>query len=139
MSLEPYLIDLPKIPGINSQLTFFESGADFPIVIKQVYWIYDVDTTAVRGNHAHANADRVIICLNGEVEVIIENIRGEKQTFILNDPSKALYFPRLHWIRLNFSKGSVLIAFSSCSYQDDIVIKDYQEFRKFNAAKSLQA
>ena len=129
MTNDPYLITLPKVTGKSGQLSFMEEGGDLPIIVKRTYWIYDVDEGALRGDHAHLNADRIMVCVKGYVSITIEGVSGKKYSFQLDDPSKALYFPRLHWIKLKFSTDAILIAWSSCIYKDDAMIRDYDEFK----------
>lgn len=130
MTYKPYLITLPKLAGKSGVLSFLDEGGDLPIQVKRVYWIYNVDEAAVRGNHAHVNADRVIACLSGSVTVSMEDVQGKAYSFVLDDPSKALYFPRLHWVRLTFTKGAILIALSSCVFENDEIVSDYDQFKK---------
>ena len=130
MSLNPYLITLSKNAGKSGYLSFIEESNDFPIDIKRVYWIYGNSQDGVRGNHAHINSDRILVCLQGVVHVKMESVEGKIISFDLNDPSIALYFPRNYWINLKFEEGSILIVLSSCLFQDEKVERDYQNFKK---------
>jgi hypothetical protein len=130
MALSPYLIPLSKNAGKSGYLSFIEESTDLPIDIKRVYWIYGNSQDAVRGNHAHINSDRILVCLQGTVHVKMESVEGKIISFDLNDPSIALYFPRNYWINLEFEEGSILIALSSCLFQDEKVERDYQNFKK---------
>src|SRR5687767_4477785 len=116
MSVNPYIITLSKNSTKEGLLSFIEESEDLPIEIKRVYWIYDVSNDAERGNHAHLNSDRIMVCLQGKVEISIENIRGDIYSFILQDPGQALYFPRNHWIKLTITQGSVLVVMASCMH-----------------------
>ena len=132
MKEQPYLITLPNVNSKSGQLSFLQEGTNLPIQIKRAYWIYDVEEDIVRGGHAHANSDRILVCVKGSVEVSLENKTGNKFTFALEDPYKALYFPRLHWIHMAMTARSIVIAFSSCVFEEDVMIKDYADFKRFN-------
>src|SRR5688572_7725543 len=109
MPLDPYLITLTKNRSKEGQLSFLEKTEALPFDIKRVYWIYNVTQDAERGNHAHLNSDRIMVCVQGNVEATIENIHGNTFSFLLNDPGQALYYPRNHWIKLKIAAGSTLI------------------------------
>lgn len=136
MTNEPYLITLPKVTGKSGRLSFMDQGRDLPIPVKRIYWIYDVEEGAQRGDHAHVNSDRVIICVKGSVSVALEDTSEKKYSFELNDPSNALYFPRLHWINLKFTADAILVVASSCTYSDDVMITDYDKFKTLSLNKT---
>lgn len=128
MTKEPYLITLPKVSGKSGYLSFMDEDADLPISVKRIYWIYDSDEGAARGNHAHLNSDRVVVCLKGTVSVYMKNTEGKEYFFELNDPATALFFPRMHWIKITISKDSIFLACSSATFQEDTIIGDFDEF-----------
>jgi hypothetical protein len=107
-----------------------EVDGTLPFDVKQLYWIYDIEGEANRGNHAHINTDRVIICVSGVIYVSVESVQGERYEFQLNDPSTVLYYPRLHWIKLKFYKGSVAAVGASDVFKNDITVKDFDAFKK---------
>lgn len=81
------------------------------------------------------NSDRVLVCVRGVAEVSLEDEEGNTYTFVLDDPFKVLYFPRLHWIHLRLMKDSVLVVCSSCTYEDDRMINDYAAFKQHRQTK----
>jgi hypothetical protein len=129
MITKPHLIILPKIEGKSGYLSFLDEDNHLPISIKRLYWIFDAEEGADRGNHAHLNSDRVIVCLQGKATISIESTEGNRYDFTLDDPSKVLYFPRLHWLNLKLSEKAIFLAASSCNFKEDVVIKDYKEFK----------
>lgn len=107
-----------------------EVDGTLPFEVKQLYWIYDIKGEAHRGNHAHINSDRVIICISGRIDIEIESISGERYEFQLEDPSVVLYYPRKHWIKLKFHEGALATVAASDIFKNDITVKDLDEFRK---------
>ena len=101
-----------------------------PFDVKQLYWIYDIKGEAHRGNHAHINSDRVIICISGRIDIEIESTSGELYEFQLVDPSMVLYYPRMHWIKLKFHDLALAVVAASDIFKNDITVKDINEFRK---------
>ena len=133
----PYLITLTKNPGKSGSISFLEEGEEiFPI--KRVYWIYDVSEGAIRGDHSHMNSERILVALQGNIEVSIESVQGENFSFNLQKPSQALFVPKQHWIKLKFEKNTLMIALSSCLFEDDIILTDYNQFKqlRYNAQMS---
>ena len=129
-TVDPYLITLKKNSGKGGQLSFIEQSDDFPIDIKRVYWIYDVFNLAERGDHAHLNSDRIMVCLKGSTSVSVENVNGKVFDFELSDPSHALFYPRNHWIKLNIHPGAILVVMASCLFEHDRVETDYARFKQ---------
>lgn len=130
---EPYLINLPTMSGKSGQLSFIDESEGLPITVKRAYWIYDSEEGAQRGNHAHLHSDRVMICVKGTVRVTLENTSGRKYNYKLEQPSVALYFPKLHWIHIEFSEGAILVVLSSCAFKEDVMVRDYDEFKMLSS------
>ncbi|HYG02932.1 MAG TPA: FdtA/QdtA family cupin domain-containing protein [Chryseosolibacter sp.] len=127
---EPYLTNLESHEGKSGSLSFLQESGEFPISIKRVYWIYGVAENADRGNHAHLNADRVIICMQGAADVHIENAKGKSWTFKLTTPAQYVFFPRNHWVKIKLPPQSILVTLASCLFEEDVLEKDYTKFRQ---------
>lgn len=125
--MEPYIIQLSETESKGGKLSFIENPT-IPFDVKRLYWIYDIENETSRGGHCHINSDRVIICLNGEVNIKLENSKREHREFKLSHPTKVLFFPRMHWITMNTSRDAIVIVAVSCRYEDDKYLKDYEEF-----------
>jgi hypothetical protein len=130
MSPQPYCISLQKIVVNSATLSYLDVLGDLPISVKRLYWIYGVEEESERGNHAHLNSDRIIICMSGLVRVMLEGPTGKKFEFILDNPCQVLFFPRGYWINLVVKKNSVLLVACSCTFEDEVLITDYLEFKK---------
>ena len=135
--MEPRIIDFRVVEGDRSRLSALDDEADLPIIVKHAYWIYGVEGDVARGNHAHLNSDRILVCIAGSVAITIESSVGKQYSFTLSDPSKGLLFPRLHWINLNFSIGAALMVFTSCAHNEDIAIRDYRKFKEHDPSLSI--
>lgn len=127
----PGIIQLPETAAKGGKLSFIEGG-DIPFLVKRVFWIYDIETDTKRGGHAHINADQVLVCLHGHVKVKLESMNGIHYTFDLDDPCKALYFPKQHWLEMQCDKGTILMVLASNEYNEEGYIKDYAAFRTFD-------
>jgi hypothetical protein len=130
MTTKPHLITVPKVNSKSGMLSFMEVDGTLPFDIKQFYWIYNIEGEAHRGNHAHINTDRIIVCISGIIDVVVESVKGERYEFQLNNPSEVLFFPRMHWIKLKFHKGALAAVGASDVFKNDITVKDFNEFKK---------
>lgn len=137
MSTKTQLIKLNRISSKGGVLSSLQADENLPMEIKRSYWIYDLEENAARGHHVHLNSARILICLSGGVEVLLENKQGKVEFFQLNSPSQALYIPPLHWINLRFSKNTILLVFASCLLEEDIMLKTYQEFKSYQPKEGL--
>lgn len=124
------LIDLKKIYDMRGSMLVFENGHNLPFELKRSYFIYDIPSDSSRGSHAHINLNQIIIAASGSFEVEVDD--GEhKKTFLLNNPSKALFLPKMHWrVILKFSTGSICLVYASAIYDESDYIRNYDEFKK---------
>jgi hypothetical protein len=71
-----------------------------------------------------------MVCLHGLVEISVEDVHGNVFNFQLDDPGKALFFPRHHWIKITLHPKAILMVMASCLLEHDIVEKDYNKFKQ---------
>jgi hypothetical protein len=72
-------------------ITVAENFKNIPFEVKRVYWTYYTPQDVIRGGHAHKNLEQIIIAVSGVIEFNTEDKQGNKQTFILDNPSTGLY------------------------------------------------
>jgi len=130
MITKPHLIKVPQVNSKSGTLSFMEVDGTLPFDVKQLYWIYNIEGEVQRGNHAHMNTDRIIICISGVIDATVENVQGDRYEFQLSDPSEVLYYPRLHWIKLKFHKGALAAVGASDVFKNDVSVKDFSAFKK---------
>lgn len=128
---KPYLLELPKIGEKEiGFISLIEGGNLLPFVPKRVYWIYDVLKGIKRGGHYHNNLEQIIVCISGKLIISTENVKGEKDKYILDHPSKALYLPSKYWRDITYENNAVLLCIASEVYSENDYIRDYKEFLK---------
>ena len=131
MIQKPYLIELNKIGSISSGfISVAEGNTLIPFIPKRVYWIYETPENKKRGTHYHHQLEQIIVCLNGEINITLENKKGEKYKYTLDHPSKALYVPSEHWRELIFKNNAILLCVASELYNEKDYVRDYKEFKK---------
>jgi len=114
----------------DGKLVPIESNIDIPFLIRRVFYVYGVKDQNDRGKHSHHKTKQVLICLKGEVKVVCDD--GEnKDTWILNEPNKALYIPEMIWDeQLYTSEDSILLVLANNKYNFNDYIEDYEKFKE---------
>ena len=126
-----HIVELGKHHGATGNLTVVENGKTAQFETKRVFFIYDIPGGVSRGGHSHKTLRELIIATSGSFEVYV-NDGNKEQTFILNNPSKALLLPAGVWEELrNFSSGAVALVLASIPYEPTDYIRDFQEFIKY--------
>ena len=124
------VIALPKHADPRGNLSFAENFRQVPFEIKRAYWIYDVPGGESRGGHAYKENEEFIIALSGSFDVILDDGKGNKQTFHMARSYYGLYVPPMMWREIvNFSTNSVAIILSSTKYDACDYIEDYELFK----------
>lgn len=129
--------DLNKIG--NSSLGFItvaESLKNIPFDVKRVYWTYYTPQDVMRGGHAHKNLKQIIFAVSGTIEFNVEDKNGNKETFILDNPSRGIYIPKLIWRDIKFSHSAVLLCLASELYDENDYFRSYEEFVTYDTVKS---
>ena len=106
-----------------------EVNQDIPFDVNRVYYIYNVPQNERRGFHSHTDLEQVLVCMSGEVSVLVEDGLGS-QVIKLSNPSDALYIGPMVWREMfDFSENSVLVVFASRHYDASDYEHDYERFK----------
>ncbi|MCH5342454.1 MAG: WxcM-like domain-containing protein [Acetatifactor sp.] len=114
----------------RGKLVVIEGAQAIPFDIKRVFYIYDSDSTVIRGQHANRESEFVLINVAGQSKVRITDGREE---FVvgLNKPMMGVYIPKMIWKDMyGFSSDSVLLVLASTHYDDKEYIRNYDEYLK---------
>lgn len=114
----------------RGKLVVIEGGQAIPFDIKRVFYIYESDSTVVRGQHANRESEFVLINVAGTSKV---RITDGKEEFIveLNKPMMGVYIPKMIWKDMYaFSSDSVLLVLASTHYDGKEYIRNYDEYLK---------
>lgn len=115
----------------RGQLVSIEEYKDIPFEIKRVYFMYDTDTEATRGYHAHRKLEQILFCVHGSCKVRLDN-GSEKKVINLERPYEGLYISSNMWREMfDFSEDAVLMVLASELYDESDYIRDYDEFKKY--------
>jgi UDP-2-acetamido-3-amino-2,3-dideoxy-glucuronate N-acetyltransferase len=112
--------------GILSVINLDES---IPFVVRRMFIISQVPSLLSRGNHAHRTCHQLLICIQGEVDVTLDD-GSEMITVRLNSSSKGLHVLPMVWsAQYNYSSGACLLVLASHAYDAKDYISDYSEFQ----------
>ena len=112
----------------RGKLVVIEGAQAIPFDIKRVFYIYDSDSTVVRGQHANRESEFVLINVAGHSKV---RITDGKEEFVvsLDKPMMGVYIPKMIWKDMyEFSSDSVLLVLASTHYDGGEYIRDYEEY-----------
>ena len=124
------IIQFSDIGDKRGKLVVVEGGIGIPFEIKRVFYIYESDSTVVRGQHANKDSEFVLINVSGESKVRITD--GKEELIVeLNRPMMGLYIPKMIWKDMyDFSSDSVLLVLASTHYDGNEYVRNYDEYVK---------
>jgi UDP-2-acetamido-3-amino-2,3-dideoxy-glucuronate N-acetyltransferase len=82
---------------------------DLPFVPRRVFVVRDVPAGAVRGGHAHARGEQLLVCSAGEVAVELRR-EGETARVVLDTPTLALLVRSGVWARQTYEGPDTVLA-----------------------------
>lgn len=114
----------------RGKLVVIEGSRAIPFNIKRVFYIYDSDSTVVRGQHANRESEFVLINVAGTSKVRITD--GKEEIIVeLNKPMMGVYIPKMIWKDMyDFSSDSVLLVLASTYYDGNEYIRNYDDYLK---------
>ena len=112
----------------RGKLVVIEGAQAIPFEIKRVFYIYDSDSTVIRGQHANRESEFVLINVAGKSKVRITD--GLEEFIVeLDKPMMGVYIPKMTWKDMyDFSSDSVLLVLASTHYDGNEYIRDYEEY-----------
>ena len=123
------LIEIPIKNDLRGNLSFIESNNHIPFNIKRVYYLYDVPRNESRAGHAHKVLNQFLICLNGEVEILIDDGINER-IIILNKPYEGLLLLPGIWREIRFIKeNSICLCLADQVYEESDYFRNYNDFK----------
>lgn len=121
------ILQIPKIEDYRGNIAVVENDT-IPFLIKRVYYLFDVPSSARRGGHAHKEQFELLIPLSGSFDVVVNDGKNQK-VISLNKPDKGLLIKSNIWRELeNFSSGAVCLVLSSGEYLEEDYIRNFDDF-----------
>ena len=124
------ILNFTDLGDERGKLVVIEGAQAIPFEIKRVFYIYDSDSTVVRGQHANRESEFVLINVAGRSKVRITD--GNEEIIVeLNKPMMGVYIPKMVWKDMyDFSEDSVLLVLASRHYDGAEYIRNYEDYLK---------
>lgn len=130
------IIKMDVHKDMRGSLIASEFKKDLPFIPKRCFFVYNVPSKKIRGEHAHKTCEQFLVCLKGKVSALIDNGK-ERNQVELDSPGKGLYMPAMVWgTQYNYSEDAILLCFASKEYDSTDYIRDYSEFLKLSKNKN---
>ena len=114
----------------RGSLVVIEGSQSIPFDIQRVFYIFNADTDAVRGQHANRESEFVLVSVAGRCKIRLTD-GVEECTVELNQPMTGVYIPKMIWKEMyDFSPDAVLLVLASTHYDGTEYIRDYIEYQK---------
>lgn len=122
------ILNFADLGDERGKLVVVEGGQSIPFDIQRVFYIYESDSTVVRGQHANRESEFVLINVAGKSKVRITD--GTEEFIVeLNKPMMGVYIPKMIWKDMyDFSSDSVLLVLASNHYDGKEYIRNYDEY-----------
>ena len=128
-------ISLFRTSDLRGSLGAIELSGQLPFEVQRIFFISNVPSKSIRGEHAHRTCDQLLICISGQLRVLLDD--GKQRLDInLDSSSEALHIPSCVWAsQYGFSHDAVLLVLASEAYDPDEYIRDYEQFLVFIKTK----
>ena len=104
----------------RGNLSVIEHGKQFKF--SRVYYIYNIKKKLIRGEHYHKKNRQFIICIKGQVELRIIDLKKNMQTKLtLDDPKVGTFIENFQWHSMCCSKNSIILVLAEKTFSK----KDY--------------
>ncbi|WKZ25978.1 MAG: FdtA/QdtA family cupin domain-containing protein [bacterium] len=123
------IIEAPLLTtdGSLCQLQYLD---EIPFKIERVYFIYGVSEGAVRGAHTHKETIQAIFCIQGEIDIILDDGHN-KETVHLDKPNIGVILdPRVWHEMSDFKKNTILLILASKRHDASDYVRSYEDFLK---------
>ena len=130
------LYDIPSFSDVRGDLSVLEFDKLLPFPVKRIFYTYGVDSTEVRGEHAHKGCEQFLIAVSGSLHVIVDDAE-HREEFVLDTPTKGLHLPAKCWgIQYKHSSNCVLMVLASQGYEAEDYIRSYDDFLQYKGASN---
>lgn len=115
----------------------FTKHVAFPV--KRAFFVTNVPSHHVRGEHGHKVCHQLLVCLQGSLMVSADN-GSERGQWLLDDAGVGLHVHPMVWAaQYHSSNDAVLAVFASHAYDADDYIRDYETFLELVKGERTQS
>ena len=125
------LIPTESFSDNRGNLLVGEFPKNIPFPPARFFVVSGVPKAESRGHHAHKTNKQILYCLEGAVNVRVNDGR-EWSEFLLQSGSEGLYIPPLHWGEQFYdSERTKLLVIASEPYSAEEYIRSFEEFLSY--------
>jgi acetyltransferase-like isoleucine patch superfamily enzyme len=122
------LYRMPRIEDMRGALAVAELGRGLPFAPKRIFFVFEVPSAEVRGEHAHRTCHQFLVCVRGSMSVLVDD-GAAREHFRLDSPSCGLLVPARVWAaQFQYSAEAMLLVLASEPYDAADYVRDYDEF-----------
>jgi acetyltransferase-like isoleucine patch superfamily enzyme len=122
------VVPLRRAADARGSLAVAEVGDQLPFVPRRVFFVYDVPSREVRGEHAHRVQEQLLVCVKGACALVVDD-GVHREELRLDSPGRAAHLRPLVWgVQYRFTPDAVLAVIASGEYDPDEYVRDYDEF-----------
>lgn len=122
------LVKFKTAKDLRGDLLAVELDKQIPFDVRRMFYVMNVPSHHMRGEHAHHECHQLLVCLKGKITVTADN-GNARQEWILDGPQVGLHLHPLIWAaQWNYSPDAVLAVFASHSYDPKDYIRDYEDY-----------
>lgn len=119
---------MPRIEDMRGALAVAELGRGLPFAPKRIFFVFEVPSAEVRGEHAHRTCHQFLVCVRGSVSVLVDD-GTSREHFQLDSPTCGLLVPARVWAaQFQYSPEAVLLVLASEPYDPADYVRDYDEY-----------
>ena len=120
---------MPRVTDLRGSLTVGEFGGNFPFKPERYFFVFDVPSEELRGEHAHRTCDQFLVCVRGSCRSLLDD-GATRREIILDRPDVGLFMPSMIWgTQYRYTQDAVLLVLASQPYDPADYIRTYDEFR----------
>jgi UDP-2-acetamido-3-amino-2,3-dideoxy-glucuronate N-acetyltransferase len=135
----PTTLPTPRMKGVSfvkfttasdmrGDLMVVDLEKQVPFPVRRMFYVMNVPSYHVRGEHAHHQCHQLLVCLQGYVTVTADN-GIEREEWVLDRAEIGLHLHPKTWAaQWHYSQDAVLAVFASHPYDSADYIRDYEEY-----------
>jgi UDP-2-acetamido-3-amino-2,3-dideoxy-glucuronate N-acetyltransferase len=133
---KPFLLQQRIVVQDSGTLLALELPDDFNIQVRRMFVVNSVPPMESRGDHAHRECVQILTCVDGEIEVTVDN-GNDSWTFLLSPEGSSLCIPPGLWATQKYLRTtSTLVVLASHHYDEGDyfrVREEYLDWKKGSA------
>lgn len=117
-------------------LTVAQVQEHVPFTVERVFFVKPSDIGTERGNHAHRTLSQFMICIQGEIDVIVDDSKSKKTFKLTNSSEGLLVPPDIFCWQKYVTKDAILMVLCDKPFLESDYIRDYNQYVSYIDSKA---